>query len=400
MPHLRTHLESLQEGWQILRSNLPLTVYAVLSVVFLYLIFTDRSYFSNHIGSEMDTLFLFIIFISTAVSILLGAFLDKKISPKSHIFWNLLGFIFSLTLLIPISSSYSLYLYAIFGGLSGGFCVPNTLKLVLNLTKFENRGSASGFFTFFVYIIIFSSSFAFSTIISSAHFLIGTKLITLLISYFKPIKTKLSSDTLLVRHNLRTKVFFMLVWVIFSLVDTIISKVVSNVLVGQQEVLITIGLESVALGLIAMIIGGSLMDNFGRRRLMIFAYTYLGLEYAMVSLTGIALIGLTFLDGIAWGILTTLFLLVIWGDLESEKRPIFIAISFTIAMASYLVKGILYTVSWNVDINNTFPLTSLFLFVAVIITLFLPETLPDKVVQAKELKDYIEHAKKIREKFD
>ena len=157
MPRLRTQLESLREGWRILSSNLPLTVYAVLSIVFIYLLLRGPSYFSSNIGSEMRTLFLFILFISTVVSIFSGAFLDKKIGAKGHILWNLLGLIFSLTLLISISNSYSLYLYAIFGGLSCGFCVPNTLNLVLNRTKFENRGTASGFFTFFVYIIVLLS---------------------------------------------------------------------------------------------------------------------------------------------------------------------------------------------------------------------------------------------------
>jgi len=49
---------------------------------------------------------------------------------------------------------------------------------------------------------------------------------------------------------------------------------------------------------------------------------------------------------------------------------------------------------------QTFPLTSIFLFIAVIITLYLPETLPDKVVQARDLQDYIERAKRIKEKYD
>ncbi|MDH7556919.1 MAG: hypothetical protein QHG94_08315, partial [Candidatus Methanosuratincola sp.] len=109
----------------------------------------------------------------------------------------------------------------------------------------------------------------------------------------------------------------------------------------------------------------------------------------------------TFIDGIAWGMLSTLFLLVIWGDIGSNRtRPIYTATALTIGIASIYFKNIISSLGFRYDLSQAFPLTSIFLFLSVVITSFLlPETLPGKVIQSKELRDYIETAKKIREKY-
>ena len=59
----------------------------------------------------------------------------------------------------------------------------------------------------------------------------------------------------------------------------------------------------------------------------------------------------------------------------------------------------LFSTIGTVDQNALFPITSFFLFIAAGIILTLPETLPEKIIQKKELEDYIKMAKRVKEKY-
>jgi hypothetical protein len=105
----------------------------------------------------------------------------------------------------------------------------------------------------------------------------------------------------------------------------------------------------------------------------------------------------TYLDGIAWGILTVYFLMVLAGDIIFPKmRAVFVSIILSLSIiGQYLLQ--IFWVEIGVQIDQIFPLTVFFLFIAAVIVLILPETLPDRVMRKKELQGYIQKAKKIKE---
>jgi hypothetical protein len=109
------------------------------------------------------------------------------------------------------------------------------------------------------------------------------------------------------------------------------------------------------------------------------------------------------LDGIAWGMLTVLFLLMLWGDIcKPSKRTIWMAASLSIAILTYpgvIVAPHILSLLGSISQSDLFPITSFFLFIAVVIILYLPETLPEKIIQKKELEDYIHMAKKVKAKY-
>jgi hypothetical protein len=53
----------------------------------------------------------------------------------------------------------------------------------------------------------------------------------------------------------------------------------------------------------------------------------------------------------------------------------------------------------SISVLAVFPLTCLFLFLAVLPLIYAPETLPEKELKERELKQYIGKAKKIKEKY-
>jgi len=332
-------------------------------------------------------------------SMFFGAIFRKKIQKTAHLAWNLLGILFAASIFFRLEGTLGLIVYSILGGVAAGLCIPDVICHLLAITNFENRGTISGIFIFLIYVIIFFSSTVISSAIDLAIFLVAMKAISILLISISPFQKAEIEEPAFIKHPLRVPLLYMFVWFLFLLVDVIVSNMASQRLTPNEIFLIT--LESVLLGLAAMVIGGALADNIGRRKLIIFAYLYLGIEYSFISLSSGDLIRYTFIDGIAWGVLSTLFLLVIWGDVGSIRtRHIYSATALTIGIASIYFKNIIPVLGLRYDLTQTFPLTSIFLFLSMIITSFLlPETLPEKIIQSKELRDYIETAKKIREKY-
>ena len=137
-----------------------------------------------------------------------------------------------------------------------------------------------------------------------------------------------------------------------------------------------------------------------------YGFVILGLAYAIVGITP-SLHSLYFhwiMDAVGAGILWVNFILVIWGDLAWDKpkekyylvgsMPFFITDIFRLLMLSILtveeLKGLAYA---------AFSIASFFLFLAVIPLFYAPETLPEKALREKELKNYVSKAKKLKEKF-
>lgn len=399
MPKLANITASILGGWKAFSSNLALSGYATLSVVYVYLVISYHSIIASSLGSAQGLAFLFFLFVCTIVSMAAGAIYSGKMKRRDHYAWNLIGILFGLVILFPLDATIKLLLLAVLGGLSSSLGIPDLLNYMLGRMTFENRGMASGIFLFIVYILLFVFTLIVSDVTYLAASLIVLKTLSLVLSYkstYEPIKAE---DLPSASSKVSTKLYFLLVWFIFLLVDAIATNVALQ-MVARSELLV-LSLFTTLVGLGAMILGGHFMDALGRKRIMIFAYAYLGVEYAIITLSYGTFIGLSFLDGIAWGILTTMFTLVIWGDLAHPKnRPKYLAASLGIAVGMIFIKNILQVANIPLPPEQTFPLTSIFLFIAVIITLFLPETLPDKVVQARELQDYIDQAKKIKEKYD
>jgi steroid 5-alpha reductase family enzyme len=108
----------------------------------------------------------------------------------------------------------------------------------------------------------------------------------------------------------------------------------------------------------------------------------------------------TLVDGIAWGAFYTIFLITLWGDLaqgrSSEKY-------YAIGGLPYLFSNFmrLWLGSYVADAvtsSAVFSFASIFLFLAVLPLVYAPETLPEKTIKDRELKQYIDKAKKISEK--
>lgn len=387
---------SLRGGFLIIKSS-PVFLYTMLSIVAMYVVNFNYIIIVGNIGESLALSFLNSFFACAMAFLIIGAFLSERLKLRAHLIWNLLGIIFGIALMLPIGSTTGLILYSILGGVATGLGIPRAVTLVINRTTFENRGGVSGVFTAMVYVLIIGCSFFINTAVQMGMFLVLIKLINMFIAFKTDFTKTPPAEGPFVRFGANIKFSFCFLWFIFLLVDALLS--ISGRLVMGYE-LVVLRTASMLVGLASMPLVGALMDEIGRKKLLVFCYAYLGFEYALITLSGGYLIRYTYLDGIAWGILTVFFIMVLVGDIIfPQGRPLFLSIMMSIAFLGSYVRDTLLASNIVFYPQQIFTITSVFLFVAVVVMLFLPETLPDKVLQKKELQDYLQRAKKVREKY-
>lgn len=403
MPVWNAILNSIKVGWANVLSDLDLSLYAIVNLAFLYCLVVNSTIISATIAAELDPEFTALLFLFISISLLFGAFGNNNLNKKNNIIFSLIGVFFCISLFFNFTSIPGLLFYSILGGFSAGFSLPKIISAFLGNTNFENRGSTCGILVLLAYIVILIfTALQNSSIYIMAGSLLSLKLVSLVLSFLEKSKPHINDTQSYTKFSPRIKASFLLTWFIFILVNALVTVLLGLDLEKLQKPateLTQLGSESIILALIFMVIGGVLMDKYGRKRVMIFAFTYLGLSYGLISISSGVYYEFTILDGIAWGILSVLFLFVLWGDFEPKNRPQWISLSLAIAASTSFITLVFTSPLSNfISFENTFPLTSLFLFLAVGIILYLPETLPDRIMKKKELDEYIKQVKKIKDK--
>lgn len=185
----------------------------------------------------------------------------------------------------------------------------------------------------------------------------------------------------------------------FSIVNDVTFSVTTDF---SDDLVLFSGLIEMVIAGVFAVVCGFLADFFGRKRLAIGGFALLGLGYGVLGIFPGNEVGWWFytsVDGIAWGIFTTIFIMTLWGDLAegkgSEKYyaigglPYLFSNFAGLSIASLLERQADYAI---------FSFASFFLFLAVLPLIYAPETLPEKTIKKRELKSYVEKAKKEAEK--
>jgi len=198
----------------------------------------------------------------------------------------------------------------------------------------------------------------------------------------------------------RAFVLYFVAWLMFSMVDGFEEFVISQ---NQGEFMIIV--EPIIAGFSALI-GGILADRTGRKKVVIFGFVSLGIAYAVLGLSSqwsaswlsTSWLLYFFVDGIAIGLLWTMFTITIWGEVATrgiEKYYAVGEIPFFLTQIMYLLSTPYVTF---VPYGSAFSLAAFFLFIAVMPLLYAPETLPEKKIQERQLKIYTEQALKLKQK--
>ncbi|RLI40180.1 hypothetical protein DRO69_13250 [Candidatus Bathyarchaeota archaeon] len=359
--------------------------------------------------THFEELLIWIInFFGAALSLLVGASITNKLEKRKFLFlWLVLG---SFSSLLPnLLSKYAVMNIAIIfllSGISFGLGLPTCMAWYAECTTTENRARHGGGILFLIglgtlLLSLLKLDITASTLILAAWR--GSGLLSLLligVSEWSVGKAKTISYISIL--NQRSFFLYFIPWIMFCLVNYLSAPIVINYF-GEEFVQTSTLIEGSLVGIFA-IAGGIFADKVGRKLLTIIGFILLGLGYAILGIRPESLLSwyfYTIVDGIAGGIIMTIFIFTLWGDIaynyRSEKyyaiggSPFLLSNLLRFIIGQYIIQTVL--------VYAIFSLASFFLFLAVVPLVFAPETLPEKKIKERELKKYIEKAKKVKEKY-
>ncbi|MCW4003070.1 MAG: hypothetical protein NWE95_04060 [Candidatus Bathyarchaeota archaeon] len=344
--------------------------------------------------------------LGTVTAAIFGFLVSSKFKNRISFLriWLLLGIPLSLVpLVIDITGLYCMLFFFTLGGVYFGLGMPVTLAYFAMVTNETNRARLGGvtFLTIFASVILLGA-FGVTDIALNAVVLAVCKLFGLIVCcVVKPVEKGIPQKENITYRGIFGNVTFILYfvpWMMFSIVNYLTLPIVKDISPNLFDYSMLV--ENILAGAFA-VISGFFGDYIGRKRLVVAGFILLGLGYASLGLFPQNIIGWWFytaVDGVAWGIFYTIFLMTIWGDLaggkNSEKYYAIGYLPFLLSIFTELSLG--NAISFTVNTLAIFSFTSLFLFLAVLPLAYAPETLPLSVLKNRELKSYIETAERLK----
>jgi len=353
-------------------------------------------------------------YISTIVTIMLGAFLSKKVDELKFIYaWIIVGAVASLLPAVFINANYSqVWSMSILLGASFGIGLPSCLAYFAEYTNIENRGRIGGisFLTAnasTLFFVALTEMFDLATFSVFFAFLRGLGLIIFFQKTEKQPSSQIkrSNSFVSILHDRGFQLYF-IAWSMFPIIDSIERVLVDNYLLEwNSDLLESMGIVEPLVLFLSIFFAGLLCDRIGRKKIVLSGFVALGVGYAIIGIIPDLVYSwyLYFIiDGIAWGIFFLIFVLTLWGDLaQSGRSEKYYALGSIPYFLSYIIPLLLPSSFVNKDVFvSAFSVASFFLFIAVIPLVFAPETLPEKKMELRRLRKFAEDAKKAKEKYE
>ena len=353
---------------------------------------------------------------SAIISSLIGVVLLKKMSkPRLLYCWFFLGIIASMLPFLLFSGFSHLLIVTVFFGIAFGFGMPVALSIFADSTEYENRGFNSGIIFFITYMLVIPLVLLFLI-----EFMVASNLSVMLsltalfwralgffgLFFTKPLESRYDEAeprSISFKSVFRNRAFVLcfIPWFMAALIDRFEEPILSQLPVFiENPILQYLGVIFVP---ISALVGGFLADRVGRKKVIVYGFVSLGIAYAVIGIASQFVLSLflyILVDGITWGIFFVCFILVVWGDLSPSRRgrekyyvvgaiPWFVADFTRYASRPFLS---------SIPAETSFSIAAFFLFLAVIPLIYAPETMPEKTLERRKMVDYIEKAKKFREK--
>ena len=390
-----------------------LKIYTVIFVLFIWRqisLLVIEHLFKETGAAFNEIMFSYALFyFSTIIFSLFISFFSEKLGRKRIMYlWTIIALVTSI---IPMAFTNKIngMFYSFFSGLSFGLGLPICLSLFANYTDVENRGRNGAFIffsisLFFIFLALLNNLFNRVTL----SFL---SIVLLLLNFLALKSWKLDefSKKEIYFTSITINKAFMLYfvsWSIFCLIDALEAPLLQYFLDTTFEV----NFRNLILSLatlftsFSILLGGFLADFYGRRNLLISGFVTLGIAYAIVGVASISPISwyvYSVVDGISTGFFVVIFVFVVWGDMAPRNlREKYYAIGTAPFFFINFIKELFIPYLEMIPVSTSFSLASFFLFLAVIPLLYAPETLPEKLIRRRELRKYVEKAKKIREKYE
>jgi len=345
-----------------------------------------------------------------------GAILSERIAKEKLLqVWIITGAVVSC---LPIfvskpSIEFTAFVAFLLGG-SFGFGMPSCLAYFGDNVVMKKRGSKAGLAflatnlvaaSFVLFLQTVNSGLATTALIAAVWRGLGLTIFLGVKHEEKEAKlAQKSTVSLLSVFRNRSFMLYFAAWLFFCLIDRS-EKPILLAFFGT-DIYNSQFLIGPIIGSVSALVGGTLADSVGRKRLTMFGFIILGLAYAVIGIVPPSLYSWYFyviMDAIGAGILWVNFILVLWGDLAlhdaKEKYYLVGSMPFFITDIVRFLMPVVLTIEERIRLAYAMlSIASFFLFLAVLPLFYAPETLPEKEIKERELKEYLKKARKIKEK--
>jgi len=342
-------------------------------------------------------------------SCIVGSTFSHKIKRLKFLYlWIILGIVVSpLPALFNNLSVMHVLVFSILLGVSFGLGVPACLAYFADWTRVENRGKIGGIVLLTINLSapLFAISFEMFNLTINSIILAVWRGFGLIIFLLKPEENIVSER----KKNpsfasiLRDRAFllYFVAWLMFCLIDRFEWPILRHFFGDFYYLMLMIG---PIIGSLSAFIGGVFSDRVGRKRVVLYGFVTLGIAYAIIGISPAASFSWYFylvVDSIATGILWITFILILWGDLsESGFREKYYAIGGIPYFLTYIVQLLSAPYVTLIPETSAFSVAAFFLFLAVLPLLYAPETLPERKIKLRQLRKYVEAARKVKEKHE
>jgi len=268
----------------------------------------------------------------------------------------------------------------------------------------EERGRISGFIGF----VALPSNFAVAYLVAPSLDFLSAAVVSIIFSSvviaIAPLQTKPSVTAKKKEKwsysEKRTILLYSIPWVVFSLVNVTFAKNASasiSLQIAPSSYLLILGLQFVGV-IFGCIIGGTVADFYGRKLSLALSLTSYGISTVLIGiLDNINVIAFAYvLNGLSWGVLFTLYIFVVWGDLANGENC---ARVYSIGIAIYYLSsgvGLIMQISFPVVIGSLF--TCMLVFLSILPIMLAPELLSPYFRERLRIKQHMKAIKKIGRK--
>jgi MFS family permease len=374
----------------------------------LYILFegTLTSIVSDYSTFELIT---GVHYLAAFVSAFVGVFLADKMGRRDRVLisWMFMGAAVSLLLgFMPLANSI-LYLYVVslLFGVSLGLGFPLILSYFsdYNTKKIGERAGITFFVSGFGILIAGLATTLLPFAVAITVFAIWRMIGCVSFASVRPKDVKDTRSNVTYRSILeqRSFILYLIPWIMYCVVNFFEASLLKDFFGSDFSYFVPVAEFGIG-GLVALT-AGYLVDRIGRKIVIAVGYVMLGVGYAFLGLFPSNMLSwylYVVVDSVSLGIFALTFFIVIWGELaqEKSKSKYYVLGEMPYLIFSYL--GIIVRPYIDViPVSSAFSLAALFLFLAVLPLMYAPETLPEAEIRRRELRKYVERAKKTKEKY-
>ena len=361
---------------------------------------TDHSLFGFIIGVH---------YLSALVFAFVGVSIVEKTKNRYRVLvlWMLLGVGSSLLLVfLPMVNSLPYLCFSSFLlGTSLGLGFPSLLAFFADYND-VNRGKRAGvtFFVSGVGILIVGLTTALLPFIASvAVFVVWRAMACVVFLLQRPKEKQEIRANITYRSILGERAFllYFVPWIMYCVINYSEASLLKGFF--GREFSYYVPIAEFGIGGVIAAFGGYLSDLIGRKVVIVSGYAALGIGYAILGLFPYNAVSWYFyvvVDSISIGVFSLAFFILVWGELAGDKlkEKYFLLGGIPYLILSFLGIALEPYVK-DVPVSSAFSLAAFFLFLAILPLMYAPETLPEKTMKERELKGYVEKAKKTKEKY-